>query len=56
MNPVTVQYGGMVVSSERRQASVMALVPFGFMRRIFMTLIDVPVMEGSIVSAILTFE
>lgn len=47
MNPVTVQYGGKVNSSERRHASVMEEVPFGLMRSILMALVELPVTDGS---------
>lgn len=47
MKPVTVQCGGRVCSSDRRQASVMDEVPLGLMRRILMALVDEPVTEGS---------
>ena len=46
MNPVTVQEGGRVVSSERRQESVIEEVPLGLMRRTLITLVDVPVIDG----------
>jgi hypothetical protein len=47
VKPVTVQCGGRVAERERRQASVMEEVPLGFMRRILISLVDVPVTEGS---------
>jgi hypothetical protein len=43
---VTVQCGGNVVSSERRHASVIEDVPFGFMRRMLMAFVENPVTEG----------
>jgi hypothetical protein len=46
VKPVTVQYGGKVGSRERRHASVIEDVPFGFMRRIFMVLVEDPVTDG----------
>lgn len=47
VKPVTVQCGGSVSWRERRQASVMDEVPFGFMRRILIVLVEVPVTDGS---------
>ena len=46
VNPVMAHLGGSVVSSERRQASVMEDVPFGFMRRMLMAFVEEPVTEG----------
>lgn len=46
MKPVTVQCGGRVTERERRQASVMLAVPLGFMRRMLIALVEVPVTEG----------
>lgn len=36
-----------MVSSDRKHASVMEDVPLGFMRRMLMTLVEVPVTDGS---------
>ena len=47
MKPVTVQYGGRVVSRDRRQASVIEEVPLGFIRRMLMALVEDPVTLGS---------
>lgn len=47
VKPVTVQFGGSVCSRERRQAAVMEGVLFGFMRRMLICLVEVPVMDGS---------
>jgi hypothetical protein len=46
VNPVTVQWGGSVVSNERRHASVIEDVPFGFMRSMLMAFVEDPVTEG----------
>lgn len=51
VKPVTVQCGGRVASRERRHASVMEEVPLGFMRRMLMGLVEVPVTEGRGVAA-----
>jgi hypothetical protein len=47
VKPVTVQYGGNVVSKDRRQASVIEDVPLGFIRRMLIDLVEDPVTEGS---------
>ncbi len=36
-----------MVSRDRKQASVMDEVPLGFMRRMFMVLVEEPVTDGS---------
>ena len=46
MNPVTVQWGGSVVSNERRHTSVIEDVPFGFMRSMLMAFVEDLVTEG----------
>ena len=42
---MTVQWGGKVGSRERRQASVIDDVPFGFIRRMLMERVDEPVTD-----------
>ncbi len=46
VNPVTVQWGGSVVSRERRHASVIEDVPLGLTRRMLMACFEDPVTEG----------
>jgi len=45
VTPVTVQWGGSVVSNERRHASVIEDVPLGFTRRMWMAFVEDPVTE-----------
>jgi len=46
VKPDTVQYGGRVPSSDLKQALVMDDVPFGLIRRILISLVEVPVIVG----------
>jgi hypothetical protein len=46
VKPVTVQCGGRVDSNDLRHASVIDDVPFGFIRRILMLLVEDPVTDG----------
>jgi hypothetical protein len=47
VKPVTVQYGGSVVSNDRKHASVIEEVPLGFMRSMLIVLVEEPVTDGS---------